>query len=235
MPLVSTRRLGWSSRRNGLLFHSFVSVPPFLSYPLAIPSPSSLSLSLCSRSLRPHVAPIHRYRVMERQRIQALSFFCAKASLSLSLLFRASSPSLASWRHLWLNRLRGVGIRPAWIVAHVGVLVCEFRGIVSVEHFPAWIGTRGIGSLGARMDRDPLCSRLNPRRALSARVVSLRRPWLFRLWATRNRDLFFDAPPSERYIRDPSSMCRFKLRAIEFTDRILRRIKVLFKLGGLIE
>lgn len=89
MPLVSTRRLGWSSRRNGLLFHSFVSVPPFLSYPLAIPSPSSLSLSLCSRSLRPHVAPIHRYRVMERQRIhQALSFFCAKASLSLSSLSR---------------------------------------------------------------------------------------------------------------------------------------------------
>lgn len=49
------------------------------------------------------------------------------------------------------------------------------------------------------------------------------------------QDLFFDAPPSERYIRDPSSMCRFKLRAIEFTDRILRRIKVLFKMGGLIE
>lgn len=214
-------------------FVRFSSSLPFL------PSRHSLPLLPFSLSLFAIVAPARRSNTplpcYGTPTHPPGPFLLLRKSVSLSLLFRASSPSLASWRHLWLNRLRGVGIRPAWIVAHVGVLVCEFRGIVSVEHFPAWIGTRGIGSLGARMDRDPLCSRLSPRRALSARVVSLRRPWLFRLWATRNRDLFFDAPPSERYIRDPSSMCRFKLRAIEFTDRILRRIKVLFKMGGLIE
>lgn len=164
-------------------FVRFSSSLPFL------PSRHSLPLLPFSLSLFAIVAPARRSNTplpcYGTPTHPPGPFLLLRKSVSLSLLFRASSPSLASWRHLWLNRLRGVGIRPAWIVAHVGVLVCEFRGIVSVEHFPAWIGTRGIGSLGARMDRDPLCSRLSPRRALSARVVSLRRPWLFRLWATR--------------------------------------------------
>lgn len=175
----------------------------------------------------------------ERQRIQALSFFQKDAKASLSFAHHPLA-FLASWRHLWLNRLRGdMRRRDSACVDRVGVLVCEFRGIVSAEHFPARIGTRGIGSLGARMDRDPLCSRLS--RALSARVVSLRRlcgSSVCGRRVTEPPDLFFEpwrASVRERCIRDPSSMCRFKLCAT--IDRVywsyletswfFRRIKML--------
>lgn len=79
-------------------------------------------------------------------------------------------------------------IRPAWIVAHVGVLVCEFHGIVSVEHFPASIGTHGIGSLGARIEIPFVLVFVSRPPALS-RVRLASTPRLFRLWAIppRNR------------------------------------------------
>lgn len=230
MPLVSTRRLGWSSRRNGLLFHSFVSVPP-------LPPFLSLSLFVIVAPARRSNTPLPCYGSRTPTHPGPFLFPCKSISL-----FRASSPRLPRLVAPLViesatRRYAAQGF--AACVDRVGVLVCEFRGIVSVEHFPARIGTRGIGSLGARMDRDPLCSRLS--RALSARVVSLRRlcgSSVCGRRVTEPPDLFFEpwrASVRERYIRDPSSMCRFKLCAT--IDRVywsyletswfFRRIKML--------
>lgn len=118
------------------------------------------------------VAPIRRYRVLWKVRTPT------RPGLFLLLILHLSPSRIIPLPRLVAPLLIESATRryaAQGFVAHVGVLVCEFRGIVSVDHFPASIGTRGIGSLGARMNRDPLCSRLRPRRALSARVVSLRR------------------------------------------------------------
>lgn len=84
MPLVSTRRLGWSSRRNGLLFHSFVSVPPFLSYPLPL-LPFSLSLFVIVAPARRSNTPLPCYGTPTHP---GTFLLLRKSSLSLSSLSR---------------------------------------------------------------------------------------------------------------------------------------------------
>lgn len=121
-----------------MLFHSFVSVPPF---PSPSPLPPSLSPPLFVASLQ-YAATVCCGRY-ERQRVHTPFPSSLQNHLSPSRIIplpRLVAPLVIESA---TRRYAAQGF-----VAHVGVLVCEFRGIVSVDHFPASIGTRGIGSLG---------------------------------------------------------------------------------------
>ena len=176
MPLVSTRRLGWSSRRNGLLFHSFVSVPP-------LPSFLSLSLFVIVAPARRSNTPLPCYGSRTPTHPGPFLFPCKSISL-----FRASSPRLprlvaplviesATRRYA----AQGFGLRGSCRRARLRIPRDRFcRAFPSADRYARyWVTGRADGS------RSPLfpsqSSVIGSGRLASTPVR------LFRLWATCNR------------------------------------------------